>query len=263
MSPPPPPDAVAGAGVPRALVLDPPHATIPGWTIPAIICSVLLVVDLMFGAAYLANRLAGNPVRVCAVLLDLNGEHNLPAWYSSMQWLCIALVVGVHAHLRRASGDVRWWQLGLLAGLFLALSVDESVALHEAFGHTSDALLPGGDRASTPFARTGIWGLLLGPPFLLTYCVLVRLALRTRSMGRTKLVLGMVVMLLGATGLETASNFVAPGSWLDVTEVFLEEVLEMIGATVVFWGACELFAAEGGLVSLSPEPRTPQHVRGG
>src|SRR5262249_59438514 len=104
----------------------------------------------------------------------------------------------------------------------------------------------GGARAGRAFARTGVGGLLFGPPLLFLFWGLlrsVREELERAPEASSRMLLGMTVMLTGAVGLETLSNFIAPGSVLDVLEVFLEEVLEMIGTTIILWGACELLAA--------------------
>src|SRR5262249_21369637 len=163
-----------------------------------------------------------------------------------MQWLCAAGVTGIFAFARFDPRSPRSWRLALLPLLFIALSADESIALHQAIGHGRDGLLPGGDRAGTAVARTGAGGLRLGPALLFLFWGLlrsVREELERAPEASSRMLLGMTVMLTGAVGLETLSNFIAPGSVLDVLEVFLEEVLEMIGTTIILWGSCELLAA--------------------
>jgi len=244
--PSPRPRAVSARVIRPVSVLRPGLVAVPRSTLPATICLLFLAIDLLLGGAYLADQLAGHPSRLLTKLVDLNGEHNLPAWYSSMQWLCAAGATGIFAFARFDPRSPRSWRLALLPLLFIALSADESIALHEAIGRSSDVLLPGGDRAGTAFARTGLWGLLLGPPLLLLFWGLLRSVrdeLERAPEAASKMLLGMIIMLTGAVGLETLSNFIAPDSVLDVLEVFLEEVLEMIGATIILWGGCELLAA--------------------
>lgn len=56
---------------------------------------------------------------------------------------------------------------------------------------------------------------------------------------------GVVIMLSGALGVETISNFVAIDETAGVFTVFFEEGLETFGATVVLWGSYELLAGHG------------------
>jgi len=71
--------------------------------------------------------------------LDLGDEANLAVWFSSFQLLVSALVC-----LLIAWTEPSWrslpWRLG--AGLFLALSIDETGGLHEVFGKLMVRLLP-------------------------------------------------------------------------------------------------------------------------
>jgi hypothetical protein len=64
-------------------------------------------------------------------LLSLSDEQNLPTWYSSMLlFACGASLLFTAAAVRRARGPfLRRWQL--LGVLFIYLSLDEAVQLHE------------------------------------------------------------------------------------------------------------------------------------
>src|SRR5690606_11580236 len=61
----------------------------------------------------------------------LDVEHSLPAWYSSVLLLAIALALWLVARLLRREGgrDVRRWSL--LGLIFAAMAVDEAVSFHE------------------------------------------------------------------------------------------------------------------------------------
>jgi hypothetical protein len=208
-----------------------------------------LLLDVALGLAYLANALAGAPFRPLTVLLDLNGEGNVPAWYASMQWVCVAALLGLFAarHVSRAQRES--WLLVLFPLVFLVLSLDEAVQLHERLGRGSDRfVLPGGSRENTVFARTGLWMAIIGPPFLAFFVGLL-FALRPyfqRAPGAfLKILWGMALMLTGALGLETFSNFVAVDSAPGVLQIFCEEMCEMVGSTVVLWGSYELLCQQG------------------
>ena len=46
--------------------------------------------------------------------------------------------------------------------------------------------------------------------------------------------------MIGATGGDFVANFLDPGSPAAIMEILVEEMLEMVGATVILWGSIEL-----------------------
>lgn len=207
-----------------------------------------LVVNVALAVAYLLNRLAGEPYEALTVFLDLNNELNLPTWYASIQWFAVAAVLALFAipSVRRATP--RSWLLLALPAVFLLMSLDEVAEIHERLGHLADLLLPGGLRAGSVVSVTGLWFAVLGIPFVVGFVVLIRalvpyLAISPR--GRTKLVTGVGLFLLGAVGVEVLANVVVESSVLGTLQVLTEEMLEMVGATVSLWGAWELLLDSG------------------
>jgi len=66
-------------------------------------------------------------------LFDLDGEQNVPAWFSTVNLLTCAALLTVIGTAKRKSGRpyaVRWL---ILAGIFLFLGFDEAFAIHEQF----------------------------------------------------------------------------------------------------------------------------------
>lgn len=64
-------------------------------------------------------------------LISLDGEHNLPALFSTLLLLCAAgllLLVAVLTRLEKAADAGKWW---LLAAGFALMGLDEAMALHE------------------------------------------------------------------------------------------------------------------------------------
>jgi hypothetical protein len=234
---------------------------LPRSRIPPVIL-IFFIIDLALGLAYIVNYLAGQPFRPLTLLLDLNGECNLPSWYSSMQWLCVAILLGIFAYRNFSRSSRRSWLLVALALLFLAFSVDEVAQIHEGLGKRTDIMLPGGTRKDTPFAHTGIWMFALGVPFILFFGWLAysaRVYFRRAPGAFVKLVLGMVVFLTGAIGIEALSNLVVPGSAFDILENFVEEVMfEMVGSTIVLWGSCELLDKHGFAVRFDKVATPPE-----
>lgn len=212
----------------------------PDWNMPPVV-RIFLCLDIILCLAFVANYLLGQPFSKPTALLDLNGENSLPAWYSSMQFFFIFLLAAVFVHHRfRRHG--RCLSLIVLPAMFLLMSIDESVMIHEYLGRRSDVLLAGGTRDGTMFQETGVWMLVIGIPFLILFLLWirsVRKSLGMPSVGR-KLVTGMGIMLAGALGCELLSNFI--GKSLQVVELALEEGLEMVGATVMLWAVYDLAA---------------------
>ncbi len=220
---------------------------VPQVRIPSFVL-LLVIIDLTLGSAYLFNELAGRPSREFNIQLDLNGEANLPTWYASTKWFCVAILLGIFAHHNATLSQRKSWLLVILPLVFLAFSVDESIRLHEWLGDQSDRLLPTGSRKHILFSRTGIWMFVIGVPFLAFFVGLVfsiRSYFQPAPGAFVKVLLGMAITLAGAIGIETLSNFVAPNSVYDGLQVFFEELCEMLGATIVLWGSYELLYRHG------------------
>jgi len=229
---------------------------------PPILVTALLVVDAVLVVAYLADATAGRPWRSLTRFLDLDAEDNLPTWYSSMQWMLCGAIFAVFAW-RNARWTVRSsWSLWLLPLLFAGLSLDEVAQVHEWLGRRTDVLLKGGTRYTSAFPVSGIWMFVIGVPFIVVLAVIVN-GVRPYFAGALRALwltcLGMAVMLAGAIGVETLSNFVVAGSVWATIEVAVEECLEMVGSTIVAWGGIELLAVHG--FSLQMDAAIPEPAR--
>jgi hypothetical protein len=186
------------------------------------------------------NFLIGQPYAKLTSLLDLNGEASFCAWYSSVQLFCLFIFSAIYSY-NESKKNKGYLSLMFLPGLFLLMSIDETVQIHEWLGLKSDMLLAHGSRIGTLFHKSGIWMFLFGLPFAALFFVWlysVKKQIFENPSAIKKLVIGMVLFLLGALGFETISNFIRKD--LLVYEVVLEEGLEMIGATVMFWSVYEM-----------------------
>jgi hypothetical protein len=179
-------------------------------------------------------------------LVNLNREANLPTWFSSMQWLCVAALLLAFAWRlweRSESGGLPLLVLGLL---FLCLSLDEVAMIHERLGLRSDQMLPTGTRVDGPFHRTGIWMFVVGIPVLAIFAVFLRGAatrLRRAPGAFLRIAIGLAVVAVGAMIFDLLGNLSlgGEGEW----RVIVEEGLELVGSTVVLWGSLELLHAHG------------------
>lgn len=209
---------------------------------------VIAAIDIVLAIAYLFDRAVGQPYRPLTSFIDLNGEQNLPTWYSSILWFHVAVLLGLFAWCNFSFSRLRSWLLLMLPLIFLGFSLDEAVQIHEWLGQKSDSLLPGGSRAGTPFSQTGIWTFVIGLPFLAFFVALI-LSLRVyflRAPGAfAKLLLGMMTALAGSTGIEVLQNFAVPGSFYGALQIVSEELCEMMGATIILWGSLEILQGAG------------------
>lgn len=205
----------------------------------------LLAVDLTLGALYLANAGVGKPSWFITRLLDLDGEGNLPTWYSSSQLLLLGVLLGAFVMVGTDWRATRAWELMALPLLCVALSIDEVAQVHEWLGDKSDMLFATGNRAESWLPRTGLWFLILGLPFVL---LVARLwhgfmpSLRERPRVVRRLLAGFVIYTGSAVGLEALSNLVTSGSALSTIQIAAEEVGEMLGVTLLVWAAGDLLA---------------------
>jgi hypothetical protein len=130
--------------------------------------------------------------------------------------------------------------------VFLAFSIDETIQLHEFVGVQTDALLPGGTRVSTLFSETGLFFLVVGVPAAILVGVLlaaVRPFLRVPEGAFRKVVIAVSMMFIGAVAVDFLANFVEVRSAPALVLVYVEESLEMAGASVMLWAGHALVAA--------------------
>jgi hypothetical protein len=169
------------------------------------------------------------------LLFDVNTEATVPTWYSAGLLLVVAAVCGVLAVVAwpvEGGGRRRWVVLGLV---FVGMSLDEGVALHERLGDwVSDTLDVGGTGALRhPWVVAGV-------VLAVALAVVAARALATLPPRQRRWVaLGLGLYVAGALGLEAASGVVldTAGNGLAYAAVtWAEEAAEMVGALVVCCG---------------------------
>lgn len=198
----------------------------------------LLFIELCLALAFLLSTWMGKPVWVLHALLDLDGEQNIPAWFSAVQLAVIGLVLLCMAHMggiRPAVPPIFF----LAAGLgFLFLSMDESAALHEKLGATIKRV------EWVPHFKAGlgawiaVYAVLGGVLVLASHRALITLWTHHR---RASLFVGggLALIAAGGVGLEIVSYQYLRGTGtpeLYALEVACEEFLEMAGATTILYG---------------------------
>jgi hypothetical protein len=218
--------------------------------IPSIPRPILVVygIDAGLAIAWLVDRFLRHPFGsfFSDKFLDLDGERNLTTWYASQKLFLIGALLLWTAWSCRQQRVPRAWLLGILGAVFLGFSADEFIGLHEQFAFMIDRwLLPDGDRKETVFSQTGIWMFVLVIPALAALLWTVAALERLWSdRGVTALLgAGMILFLSGAFS-DVLINFAASHRHRAI-QIFVEELLEMAGATTILWGALRLLKLRG------------------
>ena len=213
----------------------------------------MFALDLLMGGLYFISRRAKDVIpRPLLNFFDLNGETNLPSWFSAGQLALIGGLLAAFAatQLRRKARPA--WSVMLAGGVFLFMSLDEVTSLHENFGYWLDKFQ---HRRDTIFVETGFWMLICAPLFLIAIgrlAVGARRYLRERRAIAVKFAAGIAIYLLAAAGVEALSNFATPHGAAARALVLLEEMGEMLGATMILWGVWELIRSHGVRLFVAP-----------
>jgi hypothetical protein len=229
-------------------------------------CAALLgwmaagVVVLSLGASFLSFVTFGDPLldhmRASIVRLTwVDGEANIPSWFSTSLLLTAALLLATIAAAEgRLEGEraARW---AILSLIFLFLSIDETVQLHEL------SIVPLRDKIGATGFLYYAWVLPAGVcvcVFVLAYLrFLAQLPARTRRL----LLSAGAVYVGGALGFESLSGWQAalygehnPRYHLIIT---LEELCEMSGIVLFIYTLLEYLGGRFSRVGfhIGPSPR--------
>ena len=192
-------------------------------------------------------------------LFDLNGEANVPTWFSSALLLAAA---GLLALIWRttppaARADRRTW--ALLAAVFAFLAADETAEIHEMLNPLRDLFRDDGLLHWAWVVPYGIAGLVL-----LVACLrfLRRLPRRT-----TALIAGAGALYVGgALGLEMLGGYAMErfgrGSLPVVATYTVEEICEMLGIVLFVYTLLDYLGARGERIEVATEPGGPRDADG-
>ena len=185
---------------------------------------------VLLSLAYLyTRRFAGvpdGPLSYFVSMLDMNGEGNIPSWYSSILWAYSSFLA---VACFKADALRQNWQWGAIAAMFMLLSLDEAASLHENIGAVLDLF------AHSKGALSYSW-VYYGFAFLVVAGLLfVPFLLRLPRSIVAGIFLGAAVFLAGALGMEMYGAAVESGTaqfpaflnWEKA--IALEETLEMFG----------------------------------
>jgi hypothetical protein len=165
--------------------------------------------------------------------LDLNSEGNVPAWFSSSALLCCSILVASIAQYRIREGApyARHWTL--LAVIFLLLSLDEAVSLHEMLIKPLRSALNVGGFLHFAWVIPGAAFVLV---FALAYLKFFR-DLPSRS--RRLFAIAGILYIWGALGMEMIDGYIAVlykfKAPIYVVMTTIEEGCEMLGISIFIY----------------------------
>jgi len=216
---------------------------------------VALVGASAVGQFFLKFYLGRDSVFGIVPFLNVGMEDNLPTWYSSSALLFCAATLGVIAQRARALRVPHHTAWAALCGIFVLLSIDEAVSLHEGMTR------PVRDHVADYFSAWVIPGAILVLIVGLAFLRFVRdLPRRTRRL----VVLAGTLFVSGALGLEAVAGIIRtshaynPDTQLPLAILTtLEELLEMVGIVVFAYALLDYL---GGLTR-AREADVPAPVR--
>jgi hypothetical protein len=205
---------------------------------------LLITFEVFIVAIYALDMLHGIGWRL-HVLFDLDGEGTVPAWFSSMQLFLIGLLFLMSGRNDEKQKIISRAFLYLIGFGFVFLSMDEGAGFHERVS----TLLKHIEWLPRFEGNYGIWMseyLLAGGVIgVVTYKQSIAF---WKNYRRESIVIicGMTIILLGAAGLESVSYLYLRASSAGMNpkdslgyriEVTFEEFFEMLGASVILYGA--------------------------
>jgi hypothetical protein len=208
---------------------------------PARVAWALMLVVACLAAAGTLSRLAAMHVTPgtyrglmeIASRFDLDQELSLPSWFSSAALLGCAGLLGAVALAKRQSGCRWWFHWAVLGMIFVYLSIDESVMLHEIVMFSLRRRL---DAHGIFYFTWVIPGAIAVSLLAVVYLpFLIHLDSRTRRL----FVLAGVTYVGGALGMELPGGALAEGYGFDSLAYLAvmtgEEVLEMTGVVIFIY----------------------------
>jgi hypothetical protein len=217
---------------------------------PKALLAALVAVDVSLVIAHLAAVHVVGGEHGVGELFNLDAEQNVPTWFSTVQLAAVALLciacsaIENRLTTRRLADRLGWLTL---AGLFVVLSVEESVGLHERVSSDTN-LVPVLNRVfggEAPLVRNVFghgyrysWVVFYAPLILLAVIFLLRFAtrhFRPQPHVRGALLTGTCLFILVIIAEALSKSQDEHPRLLNMLMIG-EEFTEMLGATVFAFG---------------------------
>lgn len=160
-------------------------------------------------------------------LFYMDKEVNIPTYFSTILLLAAGLLLLYIFFVKYLQKDKYRFHWGLLAGIFLLMSMDEFMELHERLIKPLRGTLDPPDWFHFAWVIPGIIAVCLGGLFFLNFIISLRSRIRKMFIGAAILYVG------GAIGLELISGYLinSRGSenFMFAMAANIEETLEMLG----------------------------------
>jgi hypothetical protein len=205
--------------------------------------AVMVSFELLLVAGFLIEQASGNSSWTIHRLLNVDAEDSIATWLSTLQLAVVGILIALSLLRRDRSRDPAGWFVVMVGGLFLAMSIDEALQLHEAVTAWARRNDVGG-------SELGYQAVLLVPVFLVG---LLLLALSLRQVARlyryhpralAMMVAGVGAFFGGAVGVDLVAHvFLHGGGAIYTFAAAVEEFLELLGGTLMILGAAQFSLA--------------------
>jgi hypothetical protein len=186
---------------------------------------------------------------------NLASENNFPTFFASFQLLLAAVVLALIAIIRRKQQQKDFWYWAVLAAIFVFLSLDESIMIHELVSvKMRQHMDVTGDHFFAWVIPYSLLVLLVGVAYL-------RFVFRLPPFVRDRVLLAGFVFVAGALGLEIVESYYYSQSGVkDLNFAILttlEESMEMFGILLFIYALLHYIAYDlkGLQINLLPQKR--------
>ena len=208
---------------------------------------VTILLTIASFAGQVATSLVGSPrLGMVARMFDVNREANIPTWYASALLLVISLLLSLAAQREKRRGYALYW--GVLAAVFLLLSLDEISQFHER------TIMP----LRNAFELSGIFyhaWVIPGAVFVLAVALFsLRLLRSLEPKTRLRFMLAAFLYVGASLGIELVEGFWDSHYDRDLVYVAIstaEEFLEMSGLVVFIYALLIYLGDAGGQAAIS------------
>ena len=214
----------------------------------AILLTIIAVLAALHIGQLVAYYVIADPERFDFIeFIDLDYEGNLPALYSTFAIILCSGVLFVIAHAKKITRQSFAFHWQILAWIFLYLSLDEGLALHEEIGDLMEEYITASGYLYFPWVipYTGLVALLAVFYF--------RFLLHLPRPTMLRFIIAAGLFLTGAVGVEILSAREADiyGTTTITYSVLytIEELCEMVAMVIFLQALLEYYAREFGTLS--------------
>ncbi len=215
------------------------------------LCFVSLSVGGLLAVRFLEGSSLESVVREFYNAFDANREKSFPTLFSAYALLLCSFLLGAISLARRTAGARYVAHWALLGGIFLYLSVDEALVIHEKL------ILPLQSALDTGGLLRHAWVIPGAAAVLILGLAYLRFVLDLPAGVRNLFVLAGAVYVGGALGMEMVGGYYL-GAFGDTLGQELltntEEALEMLGVVVFVYALLTYMGLHAEKIEVMPDP---------